>query len=247
MLAEIVGAYVEMSKHAPKTSGGHTCKYCGKSFARESTLTTHMCERKRRFAQEKEQGVQLGYHAYLKFYETTGVGKGQKSYEDFVNSDFYIAFVKYGRHQVAIRTVNFNSFTQWLLKSNKKIDQWTKDQFYEQWLKEYLQKESSDDALDRSLKEMQDYADHESALLGDFTNYFKLGSSNRIIEHIRNGRISPWIIYNCDSGIKFLESLNEFHITLILDWIDPDSWQKRFRDFPKEVIWLKTVLKEIGL
>jgi hypothetical protein len=194
MLVEVVNAYVEMSKLTPPVAGQYVCKYCTKSFVRESTLSTHMCERKRRFAQEKEQGVQLGFQAYLKFYESTQSSKGLKSYDDFVNSDYYIAFVKYGRYQVAIRTVNFSSFTQWLLKNNKKLDHWTKEEYYIEWLKSYLQKESVDDALDRSLLEMQTYSDNEPEVLSVFSNYFRNGSKNRIVNHIRNGRVSPWIV-----------------------------------------------------
>lgn len=246
MLAEIVNAFVEMSKHT-QVVASHVCKYCGKAFVRESTLTTHMCERKRRFTQEKEQGVQLGFQAYLQFYQTTQGNSRDKNYEDFVNSDFYIAFVKYGRYQVGIRTVNFSSFTSWLLKNNKKLDQWTKEEFYVEWLKTYLTKESIEDALERGFNEMQNYADNDATLSNDFSNYFRHGSKNRIVEHIRNGRISPWIVYNCDSGIDFLDNLNAEQIDLILPWIDPECWQKKFKDNGEEIRWLKSVLKESGL
>jgi hypothetical protein len=246
MLTAIVNAFVEMSKHT-QVDATYVCKYCGKAFVRESTLTTHMCERKRRFTQEKEQGVQLGFQAYLKFYQTTQGNSRNKNYEDFVNSDFYIAFVKYGRYQVSIRTINFASFTAWLLKNNKRLDQWTKEDFYVEWLKSYLYNESIEDALERGLKEMQSYADNDSILENNFSNYFRKGSKNRIVSHIRNGRISPWIVYNCDSGIDFLENLNSEQVDLILPWIDPEWWQKRFKNSDDDVNWLKAALKEAGL
>ena len=246
MLAEIVNAFIEMGKHTPVVAA-HTCKYCNKSFVRESTLSTHMCERKRRFSQEKEQGVQLGYNAYLKFFESTQSSSKTKSYEDFVNSDFYIAFVKYGRYQVAIRSVNFISFTGWLIKQNKKLDDWTKDVYYITWLQEYIRREAAVDALERSLKEMQEYADSEPTLGDDFSAYFKSGNSNRIVHHIVNGRLSPWVIYNCDSGIDWLSELGQEHLSLVMPWIDPDFWQKKFRENREEVAWIKSVLGGAGL
>lgn len=206
-----------------------------------------MCEPKRRYQQEKETGVQLGLKAYLRFYEISQGSAKTKNYDDFVGSPYYTAFVKFGRHLVGVRCVNTASFTDWLLKNNKKIDHWCKEALYLEWLHEYMKKEAVQDALERALKEMQDYSDAEPKLQNNFNNYFRLGSANRIVHHISNGRISPWIVYNCDSGVDFVSSLNEEQIAIIMPWIDPDHWQRKFKDYLADTEWVKSVLAAAAL
>ena len=223
----------------------YKCRYCDRLFRKESTLTVHLCEPKRRWQQETETGVQFGLRAYLRFYETTQGSSRLKSYADFVTSPYYNAFVRYGRYLVAVRAINSDSFTDWLLRQNKKIDYWCKDAFYEEWLLEYLKKEAPQDALERALKEMQDYATGNS--IADFSHYFAYGNANRICHHITTGRISPWVIYNCDTGVDYLESLNTEQMDIVMPWIDPDHWSRRFKDYVADVEWCKHVLKAAGL
>ena len=154
------------------------CRYCEKGFRKESTLSAHLCENKRRWQQEKEAGVQMGLRAYLRFYEVTQGSAKLKFYEHFVKSPYYNAFVKFGRYCQSIRCINFVNFLEWLLKNNKKIDYWCKDSLYEEWLLEYLKKEATQDALERALKEMQDYADTHLELKNGFTDYFRYGNTN---------------------------------------------------------------------
>ena len=224
-----------------------SCKYCDKEFRKESTLAAHLCENKRRWQQEKDTGVQMGLRAYLQFYETTQGSAKLKSYEDFVNSPYYNAFVRYGRYLVSVRAVNSNSFTAWLLKNNKKLDQWCKDSFYDEWLLEYLRKEAVQDALERGLKEMQQYADDHPDLRNGFTDYFRYGNVNRVCHHITTGRISPWVIYSCGGGVDFLERLDQEQVAMIMPYIDPDVWQKKFSDYVADTEWCKHILKEAGL
>ena len=223
------------------------CKYCNKTYSKESTLSVHQCEPKRRHQQQNETGVQLGFKAYLRFYEITQGSAKLKTYDDFVASPYYSAFVKFGRHLVAIRAVNVSSFTDWLLKNNKKLDYWCKDEFYLEWLQAYIRKESVQDSIERALKEMQDYADTHSELKNRFFDYFRYGNSNRICYHISAGRISPWIIYNCDSGVEFLGQLNEEQIEIIMPWIDPDIWNQKFKDYAADAEWSKDILAKAGL
>jgi hypothetical protein len=229
-----------------ESSQTYKCRYCEKDFRKESTLAVHLCEQKRRWQQERETGVQLGLKAYLRFYEITQGSARLKSYEDFVTSPYYNAFVKFGRYSVDIRNVNFANYTDWLLANNKKIDHWCRDSLYEEWLKSYIKKEAVQDALERGLKEMQKYSD-ENPDLAQFNHYFRYANTNRVCHHISSGRVSPWIVYNCNSGISFLEALREDQIEMIMPWIDPDFWQKKFSDYVADTEWVKHVLREAGL
>jgi hypothetical protein len=224
----------------------YKCKYCAKEFRRESTLTAHLCENKRRWQQEKEVGVQFVLQAYLRFYEITQGSAKLKSYADFVASPYYLAFVAFGRHIVAIRAVNPRAFIEWVIKENKKLDHWTHEKIYLEYLHAYLKKEAVQDALERALTEMQDYAD-ETGTLKSFNDYFRYGNANRISYHIATGRISPWIVFNCNSGVEFLGQLGEEQVAMILPWIDPDYWQRKFTDYVADTEWVKIILKEAGL
>ena len=223
------------------------CQFCSKKYTKESTLASHLCEPKRRHKQKNEQGVQIGFNAYLRFYEKTQGSAKLKTYDDFCNSNFYIAFVRFGRYLVDLRAVNVKSFTDWLLTNNHKLDYWTKDKLYITWLADYMRKEPVQNAIERALREMQLYADTNTTLENNFSNYFRLGSSNLICHHISTGRISPWVIYNCDSGVAWLNEINAEQINMIISWIDPDYWSKRFRDYVADTEWCKMILKEAGL
>jgi hypothetical protein len=234
-----------MDTATSKLSQSFECKYCKKSYRRESTLAAHICEPKRRLQQEKETGVQLGLQAYIRFYELTQGSAKTKTYTTFTESNYYQAFVKFGRHMVKIRAVNPKAFIEYVIRENKKLDHWTKDKIYEDYLYNYVRKENAQDALERALKEMQRYADEH--LDGRFADYFRDGSANKICQNISHGRMSPWVIFQCDSGTDFLANLNEEQLGIIMPWIDPEHWQHRFRDYVADVEWTKEILSKAGL
>jgi len=224
----------------------YKCRYCNKEFRKESSLSVHLCEPKRRWQQETDTGVQFGLRAYLRFYEVTQGSAKLKSYADFVTSPYYTAFVKYGQYLVSIRAINSVSFTDWLLKNNKKLDHWCKDALYETWMIDYVRREAPQDALERALQEMQDYTDTDSGI-ASFDHYFRYGNTNRICHHISTGRVSPWVIYNCDSGIEWLGDLHEEQVGMVMPYIDPDYWNRKFCDYVADVEWCKQVLTAAGL
>ena len=129
----------------------HACQYCEKIFQRESSLAVHVCEPKRRYQERDEVGVQLGLQAYLRFYEITQGSARLKTFDDFVRSAYYRAFVKFGRHCVSIKAVNTARLIDWMIRQNKKIDHWCKDSVYTEYLVEHVRSEAVIDALQRCL------------------------------------------------------------------------------------------------
>jgi len=218
------------------------CQYCGKSYVKESTLASHLCEPKRRHQQRNEKGVVLAFEAYRKFFKFTQ-GKENKTYEEFSKSPYYAAFVKFGRHLYSIGAVKPERFIEWVIKNNKKLDHWCKDAFYEEYLQGYNRIENPRDALERSIVEMGKWAVETDNPVNE---YFRHASENRITRSITNGRISPWVIYTSESGLSALSRLNEEQIALIYPWIDPDFWNTKLKRYTSDTDWCKSLMKQAG-
>lgn len=231
-----------MSTAAP-TKAKFSCQYCEKAFQRESSLAVHVCEPKRRHQERDEVGVKLGMQAYLRFYEITQGSAKLKTFDDFVRSPYYRAFVKFGRHCVAIRAVNTARFIDWVVRQNKKIDHWCRDSVYTEYLTEHVRSEAATDALSRALETAIDWAEQTG---NPDRHYLRYGNDNMVCHAVINGRITAWVLYNCDSGTEFLARINPEQVTMIWNMIDADYWQRRFRDYLADTEYVRTLLREAG-
>jgi hypothetical protein len=202
-----------------------------------------MCEPKRRFQEQNEAGVRMGFNAYLKFYEITQGSARLKTFEDFATSPYYKAFVKFGRYCVDTRAVNPPRFVEWLLKNNKKIDHWARDTVYTEYLVGYLPVENVNDALARAMEFGIAWSEESGHPAEDCLRY---GNANRAVHAVTAGRISPWIVYNCDSGQKFLSELDATQIAMIWPYIDSEVWMKKFADYMADQEYVKDMLNKAG-
>lgn len=227
----------------PKTKSEHRCAHCARVFQREHSLEVHMCEPKRRHLERDERGVQLGFWAFLRSFEIMQGSARLKTFDDFAQSPYYRAFVRFGRYCVNTRVINPEKFATWLLQNNKKIDRWCSDQLYTEYLVGHLRAESVDEALARGLEWSITWAEENSAQAHDCLRY---GNINTICYAITSGRLSPWCVYNSDSGVEFLSGLRADQVSMIWPYIESDAWQKKFRDFPADVEYAKDMLKKAG-
>jgi hypothetical protein len=219
------------------------CEFCKREFLRESTIMKHMCETKDRYLNKDKQGNRIGFQAWVQFYKKNTASKKQKTYEEFIRSAYYTAFVKFGTHCANINAINISRYVDWLLKNNIKIDTWASDSVYTKYLIEYLRVEDPLDAIARSVQTTMDLAEKEDIVPKDYLCY---GNPNKICHSITNGKLSPWMLYQSSSGVKFLDSLNESQVKMVIDYINPELWKIKFNREPENVKQVKELLNAGG-
>lgn len=220
------------------------CVHCGKSFMRQKTLFSHMCEQKRRALQKDEKRVQAGYMAFNRFFQLTQNAKKLKTYEEFCKTAYYNAFVKFGSFVNNVRPLYPEKFIDYVIKSGVKLDHWCRDELYEKYLYEMLKTEPVDSAVQRSIETMIEWSTREKAA---YAHYFNYVSINRAVHDIKNGNISCWVMLNCKSGKTMLSNFSDEQLNMIASALDMPFWVKKFRDSPADVAFVKEVCKEIGI
>jgi hypothetical protein len=221
----------------------YVCKYCDKSFKRENSLVVHLCARKKRWQEREEKGARIGFNAYIKFYKYTQYSKKTRTQMDFIKSPYYKAFVKFGRYCVSINAINVNCFIEFIIKQNKKLDYWTSDKLYTEYLSTLSVSENPIDTLTRAIKYSITWSEKNNA---DSKDMLRHGNVNSNCYAISNGYISPWVLYNCNSGKIFLGELNNEQTEIIWDFIDPEIWSKKFKDYPDDVNYIASMLDKAG-
>jgi hypothetical protein len=203
-----------------------------------------MCEPKRRWLQKDEKRVKLGFYAFQRFYRLSAGHKNEKTYEEFVKSSFYNAFVKFGSFVNNVRPLYPEKYIDYVVTSNVKLDHWCRDEMYEKYAIELIRKEGVETALERSINTMVVWAEEHNSI---YNHYFLYASTNRITWDIKDGKISPWLILNCKSGKQALNSFSDEQLNMLVNVIDPQHWAVRFNRQPKDVELVKQVAHEAGL
>ena len=231
------------TKETVETKSEHGCEFCGRQFKRPSTLVSHICEYKHRWLEKDRQGSRIGFQSWLQFYKKTSASKKNKTYEEFIKSAYYTAFVKFGSYCAEVNALNVSRFVDWLLKNQIKLDTWTSDQTYTKYLTEYLREEDAFDAIARSVITTNELAEQEKILCKDALRYC---NRNKLCYAITTGKLSPWILYQSESGKKFLDELNETQVKMIIDYINPELWAIKFKRDVNIVPQIKDILDSAG-
>jgi len=223
----------------------YVCEYCGTGYTKEKTLSVHVCEQKRRHLQKNEKRVQLGFYAFNQFYKLSAGAKKEKTYDEFCKSSYYNAFVKFGSFISNVRPLYPEKYIDYVVTSGVKLDHWCREEMYEKYAIELIRKEGVETALERSIMTMMEWAEENSP--APWNHYFQHVSLNRAVWHIKDGKISPWLILNCKSGKQLLNQFNEEQLSIIYHIMNPEHWAMRFNRQPKDVQLVKDVAKESNL
>jgi hypothetical protein len=180
----------------------------------------------------------------MQFYSKHSMSKTKnKTVEEFISSPYYIAFAKFGSYCVDVKVIHIPRYVDWLLKEQIKLDDWNSDKVYTRFLCEYLRTEDAFDAIYRGVEYCTTLAELEEIQPNDVFRYV---NPNRICHAITNGKISPWMLFQSDSGIRFLETLNDNQVIMINDYISPEQWALKFHREPDVTRKIRDTLKDAG-
>ena len=236
------------SKATPKESNklmvqNFECRFCGNKFHRESTLSTHMCVKKRRHMEIDSPASRSGFRTFQKFYDITMGSKKPKSTQEFIESDFYIDFVKFGNHVVNLKPVYPDKFIEFVIRNGVNLRDWTKDFVYDTYIEDLIKKEPAEAATERTIITMAEWATEHKT---NFTDFFKNVSANEAARLIRTGKISPWVLYLSESGGSLIDAFNDDHAKIVGSIIDPGYWMKKFKN-NDDVSYIKDILAQSGI
>lgn len=218
------------------------CEFCNKTLLTEIKLAKHTCPQKSRWLDRDTPTSRLAFACWKDFYTHTQPSK-KCEIDDFVRSQYYGAFWRFADYCRSIKAVNVSEFQKWLLKNRHSVDRWTSDSLYTQFLLYYLPCETPLDSVYRSVETI-------IKLSGDTeyspSQYLRYAGKNKICLAITQGQITAWLLYNCDAGVDFIQSLDRVQVGMIWDYIEPEPWTARFLRHDKEREVVKEVLKQGG-
>ncbi len=224
----------------------YPCEFCKREFSNEKRLINHMCEQKRRWTSRNKHHVRLGLQSWLKWYELSGthLNKKNRSYKDFMASQFYTAFVKFGRHVADTNMVNPIQFIESVIKNGIKLDDWCKDSVYEQYVRDVCKREDVNTALERQVHLMETWAEENNE---EWTEFFKKIHPNLAIKWIRTGRISPWILFNATTAGYLFDRMSEEQIAMVDDFIETPFWKLKMKRNEQDMKFVQETLERYGI
>lgn len=222
----------------------HQCKYCDRKFHKLSSLTVHLCPKKQRYLQIDAPHSRFALMTFQRFYELTTKSKKPKTIEEFIDSPYYIDFVRFGNYLVSIKPVNMSQFIDFVIHSGIKLKDWSQDFVYEKYIEDLIKRESDDVAVERSITTMEEWSKDNNTQLCDFFQSINLNEAAHLIKY---GKISPWVLYLSESGDTLIKKFNQDHIKLIGNIIDPPFWHKKFNSKKDDVAYITELLEMAGL
>lgn len=221
------------------------CKFCKKKFHKEITLTTHMCVKKQRYMDADAAGPRFGLRVFQRFYTLTIRGtKTAKSLDEFINSPYYIDFVKFGNHLATLRPLHPEQYIDYVLLNGVKLKDWSKDFVYDVYIEDLVRKEPADAGCERTISEIMKWSEENNTA---FTDFFTAISANEAAYLVHMGLISPWVLYLSESGGNLIGRFNEDHAKMVSGIIDASFWMKRFKKSPDDVEFIRSLLEQVGL
>ena len=212
------------------------CVFCKKGYKLESAFHKHKCEKRSRFLEKDTHYARLAYDAYCRWH-AFNMPHVARDPESFRNSAFYKQFITFGRWLVDKNPISASDFISYMVRQVSGVNgaatiplqDWCKDIHYTKYRTELYQKEDCWRAVERTLQSITSWLikyDPE----GSPTDFFAKVATPLAILWIQSGKISPWVLFNCNSGKALVnDRLDAEQVNIMSDAINVKFWLNKFK------------------
>lgn len=233
-----------MTSPKSKTSKTQQCEFCKASFAKEETLLSHMCDKKKRFMTKDDKIPRLAFTIFNRFHAYSFRTSKTKTLDSFIDSRLYNDFISFAKYVNDVDPINLNKFIEFLVTTQTPIKKWKSPNVYEIYVRELCKQESASAALERNFLLMQQWATETGEQWYDF---FRLANTNLLVLWISIGRVSPWIIYTSASAMAMMDRFSDDQIDIVQRALDPVFWSKKLNSNQDDVDFIREQLDLVGL
>lgn len=200
-----------------------------------------MCIKKRRHLDKDNVASRMGLELFRRFYELNTATKNAKTIEEFIESKYYKAFIKFARRLMDLRPVDQSRFVDFVFRNGIKDRDWCKDKIYEAYIVDLLSKEPASRGLERSIHTMEKWAEETDYEYHEFFRYVAPSEATFLVQM---GKISPWVLYLAETSDLLWDRLSDEQAGLISSVIDPKIWQAKFEIKKDDCSFTRDILRE---
>jgi len=180
------------------------------------------------------------YSTWMKLYK-----RNTPRHEAFLISKYYNAFIKFAQYIKDMQLVDVDLFIKLMVEKDFSPHLWTNDKVYVLYIEHLDRRTTPYKQANITITTLINIADDNNI---DVSNVFSVLKINEILQHIRERRLSPWILLASGKFKKYLmEQTSPEERQLFEQLIRPVYWKQKFEKNPEAVQYMKVYVKELGI
>lgn len=203
-----------------------------------------MCVKKQRHLDKDSVASRMGLELFRRFYELNTATKNAKTIDEFINSRYYIAFIKFARRLMDLRPVDQSRFVDYVFRNGIKDRDWCKDNVYEAYIVDLLSKEPASRGLERSINTMNEWGEKYDLPFNEFFIHVAPAEATHLV---KMGKISPWVLYLSTTSDHLWDRLSDEQADIISSVINPKIWKAKFELKKDDCSFTRGILQDAGI
>ena len=233
---------VEETEITAGKRGNWLCHYCSRRYTNETTFMKHFCEPRRR-AQELMSPIgQAAYSFYCTWMKLKRYS--QPSSAAFLESKYYRQFLKFAQLVADAQISKPERYIELMVSAEIMPPLWCRDACYAVYIDWMDKLEKPMDQVASGVSFLLDVCEKENVTMD---TVFKHLGAQRLISLVRQRKLSPWLIFCCQSFSVFVRDIDKHQLSALNLIVNASYWAERFGQEKETIAQIKEFVKEVGL